>query len=237
MSDTKNLYAALAKAQGQIQAAQKSSENPAFSRGEKKSKYADIAEVIEVIQKPASENGLSVIFNYHLNEEVLFINYILMHSSGETLTGSSVPMFLRDKTMHGFGASNTFMRRQLLKAIYQVPEEDDDGNSQSVPTPAPQKPLNKPEVKNLAPKPPPPPKEEKYNPESFFEGDDSQPEPDEPFESLKPIEQILVLKHKIGLSNDQMSEIVKRVTGCGSTKDCDPEQISAIRDYLKMKLK
>lgn len=126
------LAKALAIAQGQIQAATKSSENPAFKKSDgKKSTYADLAEVIAVIQKPASENGLSTIFNFKLDADVMFINYELWHSSGEVHVSTWVPMFLRDKTLHGFGASNTFMRRQLLKAIYQIPEEDDDGNSQS----------------------------------------------------------------------------------------------------------
>lgn len=144
MSETKELAIALAKAQGQIKAAKKTSENPAFTRGTKKSMYADIGEVIETIQKPASDNGLSVIFDYKLEGDTLFIMYILMHSSGEKYMGSPVPMFLRDKTVHGFGASNTFMRRQLLKSIYQIPEEDDDGNVAS----------EKPEIQGR-PNPPP----------------------------------------------------------------------------------
>lgn len=129
---TQKLSEALSKAQGQIQAATKSAENPAFSRPGKTSTYAKLEDVIEVIQKPASDNGLSVIFNFKGDAANMFICYRLMHSSGEFIDSEWVPMFLRNKDLHGFGASNTFMRRQLLKAIYQIPEEDDDGNSQSL---------------------------------------------------------------------------------------------------------
>ncbi len=128
------LALALSKAQGEIKAAVKSSENPAFKRDGKVSKYASIEEVIEVIQKPASENGLSVIFNYKTTEDDTFIQYKIKHSSGETDVGDWVSMFISERTLHKFGAANTYMRRQLLKGIYQIPEEDDDGNSASLPS-------------------------------------------------------------------------------------------------------
>ncbi len=126
------LAEALSKAQGEIEAAEKSSENPAFKKDGKNSKYADIAEVIEVIQKVGKANGLSVIFDFKPDSaNNMFIRYIIIHASGEFYEGSWVPMFLRDKTQHAFGAANTYMRRQLLKAIYQIPEDDDDGNKNS----------------------------------------------------------------------------------------------------------
>ncbi len=136
MENKNELFKALASAQGSIIAAHKSQENPAFKREGKASTYADIADVIEVIQKPASDNGLSVFFNYKTDENGTFIQYRLNHSSGESFESDWVLMFLRDETAHGFGASNTFMRRQLLKAIYQIPEEDDDGNEASNKKPA-----------------------------------------------------------------------------------------------------
>ncbi len=126
------LFKALALTQGQIHSATKSKDNPAFKRDGKASTYADIADVIEVIQKAASDNGLSVIFNYKTDDHGTFIQYRLGHSSGQYFLSDWVFMFLRDATAHAFGASNTFMRRQLLKSIYQIPEEDDDGNKASL---------------------------------------------------------------------------------------------------------
>ena len=50
------LVMALAKAQGQIKAAPKDSDNPFF-----KSKYADLASVWEACREPLAKNGLAVI--------------------------------------------------------------------------------------------------------------------------------------------------------------------------------
>jgi hypothetical protein len=157
------LYQALAKAQGSIKDAKKSADNPFF-----KSKFADLAECLSVIQEPASKNGLSVYFNFKTEfvqeHPACFIQYILAHESGETITSDWVLMFMKDKSQHGFGAACTYYKRQLLKAIYQIPEVDDDGNSQSLtesvnnqpqvrPAQAPQKPVNfaqniKPQVRS-----------------------------------------------------------------------------------------
>lgn len=133
----KNLNEALSKAQGAIEAALKTAENPAFKKDGKASKYADIFEVIEVIKVPAKENGLSVNFNFKSTldskEDVLdWIQYIIRHSSGELFVSDWLYMRSRGATQHDFGASNTYYRRQLLKSIYQIPEDDDDGNSQSL---------------------------------------------------------------------------------------------------------
>lgn len=126
------LNAALVKTQGMIEHATKSKENPAFARAGKKSTYADIADVIEVIQKAAASNGLAVTFNFKttMNGEKAhsWIQYVIRHDSGESEASDWIRMFLSADTAHGFGAANTYYRRQLLKAIYQIPEEDDDGN-------------------------------------------------------------------------------------------------------------
>ena len=121
------LWAALAKAQGQIQGAHKSSDNPFF-----KSKFADLAECIYVSQKPAADNGLSLVFDFKTeivdNNPVFWIRYILSHSSGETFTSHWIIMLMSKKDAHGFGGANTYYRRQLMKSVYNIPEIDSDGN-------------------------------------------------------------------------------------------------------------
>jgi hypothetical protein len=148
--EMKNLNAALAKAQAEIKGAKKSAENPFF-----KSNYADLAECLEAIQGPAGKNGLSVIFDFKTEfageNPANYIRYFLKHESGEQFESQWLLMFMKDKTPQGFGASCTYYRRQLLKSIYQVPELDDDGNSQSQqfsPSPMQQQ---RPPVKNYAP--------------------------------------------------------------------------------------
>lgn len=129
-TNNKNLKAALSKAQGQLKAAKKSQDNPFF-----KSKFADLAECLDVIQEPASKNGLSLIFNFKTElvgeHPATYVQYILSHESGEELKSDWLLMFMKDKTPQGFGASCTYYKRQLIKAIYQIPEVDDDGNQAS----------------------------------------------------------------------------------------------------------
>ena len=85
------LAAALAKAQGQIEGAKKSSSNPFF-----KSKYADLAECWNTCREALTANGISVI---QMPEEInengrLNITTMLAHSSGQyissTLTESPI---------------------------------------------------------------------------------------------------------------------------------------------------
>lgn len=128
--ETKNIFEALSKAQGEIKSAMKSSENPFF-----KSQYADIAECIETVKAPAAKNGLSLIFNFKTDfigeRPANFIKYSLNHSSGEKIESEWILMFMKDQSPQGFGASCTYYKRQLMKAVYQIPEIDDDGASQS----------------------------------------------------------------------------------------------------------
>ena len=74
------LAAALAKAQGQIEGAKKSSSNPFF-----KSKYADLAECWSTCREALTANEISVI---QMPEEInengrLNITTMLAHSSGQ----------------------------------------------------------------------------------------------------------------------------------------------------------
>ena len=77
------LAAALAKAQGVIRSAAKSSDNPFF-----KSKYADLAAVWESCRDPLSANGLSVVQGgtTATSEGLLALETLLLHSSGEWIS-------------------------------------------------------------------------------------------------------------------------------------------------------
>lgn len=143
----KELAAALSIAQGQIKGAKKSADNPFF-----KSSYADLSECLDAIQEPAAKNGLSLVFNFKTDfvgaDPANYINYQLFHTSGQFIESEWVLMFMKDKTPQGFGSSCTYYKRQLVKAIYQIPEIDDDGNQQSIQKPIQQQ---RPPVKNYAP--------------------------------------------------------------------------------------
>lgn len=145
--NTNALATSLAKAQGEIKGAKKSADNPFF-----KSTYADLSECLEAIQEPAFKNGLSTVFNFKTefigDRPASYIQYRLNHETGQFIESDWILMFMKDQTPQGFGSSCTYYKRQLVKAIYQIPEIDDDGNQQSIQKPIQQQ---RPPVKNYAP--------------------------------------------------------------------------------------
>ena len=118
------LAEALAKAQGEMAAAKKDSTNPFYH-----SKYADLAQIVEAIRKPLSDNGLAISQLVQPDAEAAVIETILMHQSGEWL--SSIIQLKPVKTdPQGIGSAITYARRYALGAIVGLAtEEDDDAES------------------------------------------------------------------------------------------------------------
>lgn len=144
MSEKINALAeALAKAQGEMKNAVKGCDNPFF-----KSKYADLAECLNVAREPLSKNGLSI---FQANEGIvesnkLVVTTLIMHSSGQFIkVTSSYPIQKND--VQGFGSTLTYARRYSLTAALGLAQEDDDGNSACQPGP---KPKQKPKAQQQA---------------------------------------------------------------------------------------
>jgi len=118
------LAGALAKAQGEMAAAKKDSTNPFYH-----SRYADLAQIVEAIRKPLSDNGLAISQLVQPDAEAAVIETILMHQSGEWL--SSIIQLKPVKTdPQGIGSALTYARRYALGAIVGLAtEEDDDAES------------------------------------------------------------------------------------------------------------
>ena len=117
------LAAALAKAQGQIEGAKKSSSNPFF-----KSKYADLAECWKTCREALTANGISVI---QMPEEInengrLNITTMLAHSSGQYIS-STLTMTVTKLDPQAIGSAITYGRRYALAAMVGLAQEDDDG--------------------------------------------------------------------------------------------------------------
>jgi len=120
------LAAALAKAQGQIQAATRDNENPHF-----RSRYADLASVWNACRVALSLNGLAVLQGPALADRGVSVTTRLLHSSGQWAESTLIlPM---DKaTAQGAGSAITYARRYALAAMVGVaPDDDDDGNAAS----------------------------------------------------------------------------------------------------------
>jgi hypothetical protein len=125
------LAAALAKAQGQMKGAIKDSANPFF-----KSKYADLASVVEAIRAAFSANGLSYIQTVEPSEkDEVRVETTLLHLSGEWISCGVLSLPVSKVDAQGYGSALTYARRYSLSAAVGVAPEDDDGNAASAAKP------------------------------------------------------------------------------------------------------
>jgi hypothetical protein len=138
----KELAAALAKAQGEIKGASKSSTNPFYH-----SKYADLSEVWDACREPLAKNGLAVIQSANSNGDVgkidiwrkddsgagafrsvaavkLTVVSLLAHSSGEWYQDEV--SFSVENDPQSIGKAISYMRRYQLASMVGVYQEDDD---------------------------------------------------------------------------------------------------------------
>ena len=120
-----SLAAALAKAQGEMENASKNSQNPHF-----RSKYADLAEIINTVRPVLAKHGLSVTQFPSFDGTLAHVETIIAHESGEWMSGvTSSPVQKADP--QGIGSATTYLRRYSLAAVCNLAQEDDDANAAS----------------------------------------------------------------------------------------------------------
>lgn len=123
--EIKDLASALAKAQGAMKGALKDTDNAFF-----KSKYADLASVVEAIRVPFSENGLSYVQTTEPSDKnEVRIETVILHSSGQWISSGILSMPVTKADAQGYGSALTYARRYSLAAAAGVAPEDDDGNA------------------------------------------------------------------------------------------------------------
>lgn len=121
------LAAALAEAQGEMENASKNSTNPHF-----KSKYADLAEVLNTVRPVLSKHGLSVTQFPSYGEGLVHVETIIAHKSGEWMSEKcSAPAQKQDP--QGVGSAISYLRRYSLAAVCGIAQEDDDANAATKP--------------------------------------------------------------------------------------------------------
>lgn len=118
-----SLIGALAAALPELESAKKNKANPAF-----KSKYADLAAVIEAIE-PVTKHGLWYRQHTHENENGVQVETFYIHTSGEQMSAGTVFMPATKKDAQGFGSALTYARRYGLQTAFGLATEDDDGNA------------------------------------------------------------------------------------------------------------
>ena len=132
------LAAAMAKAQGEMENAAKSSDNPFF-----RSKYADLAEIINTARPVLAKYGLSIVQLPGFKDGEVTIENVIMHESGEWLSGlSGAPMPVMTAkdgrvlppSPQGVGSAVTYLRWYSLAAMCMIAQEDDDAESATAPS-------------------------------------------------------------------------------------------------------
>lgn len=116
------IAAALAKAQGAMRHAKKDEANPFY-----KSKYADLASVVEAIKEPLASNGLSYAQVLDVGEDGVYVETLLMHASGQWISGRLKMPVAKPNDPQALGSASTYCRRFALQSIVGVPSADDDG--------------------------------------------------------------------------------------------------------------
>ncbi len=124
--DIGELAKAMAAARKKFKVVKKDTLNPFF-----KSKYADLAAVIEATAEPLAEHDLAIIQSPRFNGQTVTVVTMLMHGSGQWMRDDlTLPMQKFDA--QGAGSAITYARRYSYQSFVNVAAEaDDDGNAAS----------------------------------------------------------------------------------------------------------
>ena len=132
----KGIFHALAAAQAQMGKAIKDSTNPAF-----RSRYADLASVMDACLPALNANGVAVYQPTIDDDTGRYVETILAHESGETIR-CRVPLIVQKNDMQGYGSAVTYARRYGLMCMAGIAPEDDDGNAAAKAAPVVERPIN-----------------------------------------------------------------------------------------------
>jgi hypothetical protein len=124
----KSIAAAFVKAQADFGPALKSNTNPHF-----KSRYAGLDACIEAVIDALHKHGIALVQRTLPCESGVTVETVLIHSSGETLSGGPLHVPASKNDPQGYGSALTYARRYSLMATCGIAAEDDDGNAASRP--------------------------------------------------------------------------------------------------------
>lgn len=149
-AEINEIAAALAQAQGLIQNPAKSQVNPYF-----KSKYADLATVLDVVRPAFTQAQLGIIQSPSRDETgQVVVTTLLTHPSGQWIR-DQIGMHINDQETNAAQAAGkliTYLRRYSLAAFANVAQTDDDGQDLEIvssKTPEPEY-INASQVKELS---------------------------------------------------------------------------------------
>jgi hypothetical protein len=109
---------ALLKAQKKIQSVTKDASNPYF-----KSKYADLASVINACKDELNSEGITVLQPV----DEMYVETCLLHESGEYMSALTPIVCKSQNNPQDLGSAITYARRYGLQSFILLPAVDDDG--------------------------------------------------------------------------------------------------------------
>jgi len=118
-----NLTKALFDFQGKVNAVKKTAKNGQFQ-----SLYADLSSILITINPVCQELGLLI--TQHPHDEVL-VTTIYHVESGEWMQSEQLLRMRDANNPQQYGSALTYARRYALASIFNLNQEDDDGNSAS----------------------------------------------------------------------------------------------------------
>jgi hypothetical protein len=127
--DRADLYAAIAEAKKDMPIVPKVSLNPYFG-----SKYADLADVVKLIDPHIAKFGLSVGHHPETIDGADMLTTVLRHSSGQE-EQSTVALHATKEDPQGFGSALTYARRYVYCAVLGVVADADDDGAAAAETP------------------------------------------------------------------------------------------------------
>jgi len=123
--DRAPLAKAFVAAQKATEAVKKASTNPAF-----RSKYADLAGVVEAVVPALNAAGVGVMQFPGYDGELVTVTTTFLHEGGSSVT-STLALRPSKQDPQGIGSAVTYGRRYSLLAMSGAAPEDDDGNAAS----------------------------------------------------------------------------------------------------------
>ena len=126
MENNQKICAAFVKAQSQFGAALKTSTNPHF-----KSRYADLAAVVEAVIDALNKNGIGMMQQTFECENGVIVETVFIHESGEELRSGKLHVPASKQDAQGFGSALSYARRYSLMTASGIAPEEDDGNAAS----------------------------------------------------------------------------------------------------------
>ena len=116
--------AAFVAAQAELGHAPKKATNPHF-----KSKYADLATIIDTIRPVLAAHRLAVIQRSMEAQGGVRTQTVLLHESGEWIADDGLFVPAGKQDAQGFGSAHTYSRRFGAAGLLGLAQDDDDGNA------------------------------------------------------------------------------------------------------------